>query len=291
MLRNLLTSGSSMRSRFIVLSLFAVLLSGCATTRLPSNLSNAIVNSDDLETIHDGLPSYLLMVDALTLTYPNSESLHLTAASLNGSYAGVFIPDEQRSRKKRMSEKALDHAQTAFCLHDKDACDLLTMNANTLSELITEWDDVDDVPYLYALGTAWASYIQSNSDDWLAVAQLGQAEAVLKQVVSVDAGYEKGTALLYLGVMNSILPPSLGGKPDVAKAYYDQALAVAEDQNLIIHVYYAANFARLIFDQELHDRLLKKVLELDPYVDGYTLQNIYAQKRAAELLATSNDYF
>jgi tetratricopeptide (TPR) repeat protein len=268
-----------------------VFLAGCATTRLPSNLSNAIVNSDDLTTVQDGLPSYLLMVDALTLTYPNSESLHLTAASLNGAYGGVFVPADDVKRKKLLAAKALEHAQTAFCLHDDDACNLTKMDANVLSEALIEWDSEKDIPYLYALGTAWASYIQANTDDWLAVAQLGQAEAVLKQVVSIDPGYEKGTALLYLGVMNSILPPSLGGKPDVAKEYYNQALEVARGQNLIIYVYYAANYARLLFDQKLHDELLREALSLDPYVDGYTLQNIYAQEQAADLLASSDDYF
>ncbi|TCS40750.1 TRAP transporter TatT component family protein [Reinekea marinisedimentorum] len=275
----------------ILASLSIVFFAGCATTRLPSNLSNAIVNSDDLSTVQDGLPSYLLMVDALTLTYPNSESLHLTAASLNGAYGGVFVGPEDVERKKLLSKKALGHAQTAFCLHDDDACGLTAMDANQLAEALVEWQDAKDIPYLYSLGTAWASYIQSNSDDWLVVAQLGQAETVLKQVASLDPTYEKGTALLYLGVMNSILPPSLGGKPDVAKHYYEQALEVAQGQNLIIYVYYAANYARLVFDQELHDELLNEVLELDPYVDGYTLQNIYAQKQAVELLASSNDYF
>ncbi len=278
-----------MRKIVILAMLFAV--SGCATTRLPGNLSGAILNSDDLQTVSDGLPSYLLMVDALTDTYPKSADMHLTAASLNGSYAGVFVPDSQPERKKRMATKALNHSFTAFCLHDKKVCGLAEMDSDAFNATIEQRNSDKDLPYLYSLGTGWASYIQANSDDWLAIAQLGKAEAVLKQVVSIEPDYEKGTAQLYLGVMNSILPPSLGGKPEVAKAYYEAALRAGNEQNLIIYVYYASNFARLMFDQELHDSLLQQALSLDPYVEGYTLQNFYAQKRAAELLATSNDYF
>jgi hypothetical protein len=266
-------------------------LCSCATTQLPSNLSGAILNSDDLETVNDGLPAYLLMVDALVSTYPKSESMHLTASSLNGAYAGVFVPDDQVARKKTMSRKALDHAFKAFCLHDRKACELEAVDPEALSQVISQWSSKKDVPYLYALGTAWASYIQANADDWLVIAQLGQAEAVLRQLVEIDADYEKGTGLLYLGVMNSILPPSLGGKPDVAQDFYERALVAGNDENLIIYVYYASNFARLIFDQELHDRLLQRALSLDPYVVGYTLQNIYAQKQAEALLASSYDYF
>lgn len=290
MLENPVHGGLSMKVRILVF-LSIVFFASCATTRLPSNLSNAIVNSDDLSTVQDGLPSYLLMVDALTLTYPKSESLHLTAASLNGAYGGVFVPAGDAERKKLLAKKALRHAQTAFCLHDDDACGLTDLNANELAEALVEWDSEKDIPFLYSLGTAWASYIQANSDDWLAVAQLGQAETVLKQVVALDPAYEMGTALLYLGVMNSILPPSLGGKPDIAQEYYEQALDVANGQNLIIYVFYAANYARLVFDQELHDELLNEALAKDPYVDGYTLQNVYAQRQAVELLASSNDYF
>ena len=275
----------------IAVVLAALSLSACATMKIPENLSTAILDSEDIETVKDGLPSYLLLVDALTLTYPKSESLQLTAASLNGAYAGVFVPASQPERKKLLANKALAHAQRAFCLHDKDACGLRSLAPDALQAALSQWQRQKDLPYLYALGTAWASYIQANSDDWLAVAELGKAELVLKQLVAVAPDYELGTAQLYLGVMNSILPPSLGGKPDVARQYYDAAVKAGEQKNLIIYVYYASNYARLIFDQELHDSLLKTAIKLDPHVPGYTLQNIYAQKLAKELLASSNDYF
>lgn len=278
-------------SRFLSWLAIAFLLTGCATTKLPTNLSRAILNSDDLGTVSDGLPSYLLMVDALTLTYPKSEAMHLTAASLNGAYGGVFVPTEQAERKRRLAEKALQHASTALCLHNRNACDVTSQPIDDLVVTLAELDHEKDVPYLYALGTAWASYIQANADDWLVIAQLGQAEAVLKHLSELAPGYEKGMVELYLGVMNSILPPSLGGKPDVAKAYYEAALAAGKGENIIIYVYYASNFARLVFDQELHDALLEQALAADPYVEGYTLQNVYAQQLAAELLAGSNDYF
>jgi len=275
---------------FLVL-LAGLVLSGCATRQLPSNLSSAILNSDDLQTVEDGLPSYLLMIDALVETYPDSEQMQLTAASLNSAYAGVFIPPEQTERRRAMSAKALDYAFSAFCTYDDDACGLREVKPDQIESALSQWDHPDDLPYLYTLGTAWASYIQNNSDDWLAVAQLGPARAVVERTVAIEPGYERGTALLYLGVMNSILPPSLGGKPDVAQAYYEQALDAADGQNLIIQVYYASQFARLVFDRELHDRLLQDALSRDPYVEGLTLQNRYAQQQAERLLANADDYF
>ncbi|GGX61955.1 hypothetical protein GCM10007392_32260 [Saccharospirillum salsuginis] len=269
----------------------ALLLTGCATLKLPENLSGAILNSDDLQTVEDGLPSYLLMVDALVETYPRNEDMKLTAASLNGAYAGVFVEPDNLKRRQRLSAKALNYAFDAFCTYDEAACDLREVEPDALPDTLAQWRDEDDLPYLYTLGTAWAGYIQNHSDDWLAIAQLGQAEAVLEQTIAVEPGYEHGTALLYLGVMNSILPPSLGGKPEVAQDYYERALDAADGRNLIIQVYYASQYARLVFDRDLHDRLLQDALSRDPYVEGLTLQNVYAQKRAEELLASADDYF
>lgn len=275
----------------LYLILVCVALSSCATVQIPNNLSSAILNSDDLQTVNDGLPAYLLMVDALVETYPKSESLRLTSASLNGSYGGVFVPADQPERQKRLTAKALEQAGIAFCLYDNKACDLTALKPVELEQALPQWNSPKDLPYLYALGTAWASYIQAHADDWLVIAQLGRAEAVLKQLVSIEPEYEKGMALLYLGVMNSILPPSLGGQPDIAQDYYERALVAGNEENLIIYVYYASNFARLMFDQALHDDLLNRALSLDPYVDGYTLQNVFALEQAKQLLATSNDYF
>lgn len=279
-----------MRS-ILVVTLVATLLGGCAITRLPDNLSSSILDSDDLNTVQDGLPSYLLMLDALVETYPRRASFQLTAASLNGAYAGVFIPAEQVERRKAMSSKALEYAFDAFCTHDSNACNLRDIAPRDLPEALTRWQRERDLPYLYTLGSNWASYIQNHSDDWLVVAQLGQAEAVLQQSVSIDPTYEHGTALLYLGVMNSILPPSLGGKPDVAQGYYEEAMRVSEGRNLIVPLYYALQYARLMFDRELHDRLLQELLSQDPYVEGLTLQNVYAQQQAERLLLQADDYF
>lgn len=273
------------------LALAVVLLGGCAATKLPNNLSNAILDSDDLETVEDGLPSYLLMIDALVATYPKNEEMKRTAATLNSAYAGVFVEVDNLDRRKNMTAKSLDYAFDAFCTYDNDACGLRQVPPDELADSLQQWDDRDDLPYLYTLGTSWASYIQAHSDDWLAVAQLGQAQSVLEQAVAIEPGYERGTALLYLGVMNSILPPSLGGKPDVAQDYYERALAAANGENLIIQVYYASQYARLLFDRELHDRLLQQVLSSDPYVEGLTLQNIYAQQEAKRLLASADAYF
>ena len=124
-----------------------------------------------------------------------------------------------------------------------------------------------------------------------AIADLAKVQLIMELVVERDESYDHGQGLLYLGVLNSLIPPSLGGKPDVARGYFDRAIKVTEGKNLYIKVMYAQQYARMMFDQELHDELLQSVIESNPEVENLWLQNVYAQKQAAVLLAESVEYF
>jgi hypothetical protein len=113
----------------------------------------------------------------------------------------------------------------------------------------------------------------------------------MQHVVALQPGYERGQAHMYLGVLNSILPEALGGKPEQARYHYEQAIALSKGRNLMAKTLYAERYARLMFDQELHDRLLREVLEADPTEHGLTLQNTVAQRDARRLLDDSAAYF
>jgi hypothetical protein len=56
-------------------------------------------------------------------------------------------------------------------------------------------------------------------------------------------------------------------------------------------VLYAQQYARLLFEQELHDRLLNEVLNADAHAEGLTLLNQLAKQQAKVLLAESAEYF
>jgi hypothetical protein len=96
---------------------------------------------------------------------------------------------------------------------------------------------------------------------------------------------------LYLGVLESLIPAVSGGKPEVARGYFDRAIEMSKGQNLTAKVQYAERLARPQFDRPLHDRLLNEVLAANPHVPGRTLMNTLAQERARELLAGADKYF
>ena len=274
--------------RNLTLVALCVLLQACAVARLGDNLPYGVLNNDDIELVGEGLPTYLLMVDGMIINWPESESLLQSGAGLYSAYAGIYVEDEERARA--LTNKAMGYALRAACARDKDWCDVRTIKIEHFDALLADTGK-KDVPMMYTLGTTWVSYIQQNSGDWNAVGELGRVDALMQRVVELDEGYEFGQAHMYLGALNSILPASLGGNPDKAKQHFDKAVELSAGRNLLAKTLCAERYARLTFDQELHDRLLKEVLAADPHEHGLTLQNRYAQRQAEALLADSAEYF
>ncbi|WP_255858420.1 TRAP transporter TatT component family protein [Bacterioplanoides sp. SCSIO 12839] len=264
-------------------------LTACSVGNLPNNLSRSMMNQEDPEVVAAGAPAYLLLLDALILTYPDDEEFLLAGARLYGAYAGVFAEDE--SQAKLMANKAMDYARRALCEYDDDLCLATEGQLDELTTLLNDEYDEDDVPVVYAFASAWAGWIQANSDDWNAIAQVGKVKAMMQWVVGYEPDYDNATVQVYLGVLETQLPPSLGGKPEVGRNYFEQALAYTNDRHLMAKVLFAKQYARLLFDQELHDRLLQETLDADPEMEGLTLINTLAQRQAAELLAESAEYF
>jgi uncharacterized protein YceK len=283
-----------MRPIYLFVSLTLLLLPGCSsvvtkvTNQLSNNLSNAIINNDDPETVEAGSASYLLLIDSLIEGDPQNESLLLAGSKLYGAYTSAFIKEPERA--KRLASKARDYTDRALCAHDTKLCNLLDRPYDDFTTAISSLK-VDDVPLLYASGAAWASWIQANSSDWSAIANLAKVKAVMERVVELDESYNHGEGHLYLGVFATLLPPALGGKPEEGRVHFERAIALSAGRDLMAKVEYARRYARITYDRPLHDRLLQEVLDADAVATGLTLSNVLAKRQARELLASADKYF
>lgn len=275
--------------RFITSLLLLALLSGCAVSQLPDNLSRAIMNQDEPTIIEAGAPSYLLLLDALILTYPNDKKLLLAGSRLYGSYAGGFVKNEEQA--KHMSDQAMEYAERALCLHKKKSCYMLNASQDEFEYELANNFKAKDIDLVYSVATAWLGWIQTHSDDWNAIAQLGKVKATMQWVAQHSLGYDNGMVQVYLGALETLLPPSLGGKPELGRLHFVTAIEMSEGHNLMAYVVFAEKYARLMFDQELHDELLNKALETEAHYEGLTLINRLAQQQAKVLLDESTDYF
>ncbi len=259
-----------------------------ATNKMAKNLSAAITNNDDLATVKAGAPAYLLMLDSFIEGDPDDSDMHIAAAKLYSAYAGVFVKNKQRA--KRLTQKSLDLALRANCLQKSASCNLKKMKFPEFKKVIETYEK-DHIALLFTLGTSWAGWIQNRGGDWNAATDLARVTKIMQHVIKLDDKYESGQAHLYLGVLNTLLPPALGGKPGIGQKHFKKAIQISQNKNLMAKVLYAEKYARLVFDHTLHDQLLKQVLDTEPRIDGFTLTNMLAHKQARALLASSKDYF
>ena len=274
-----------------------LLLAGCAGLvqkagdRFADNLGRAVLDHDDPATVRDGLPAYLLLLDSMVVDAaaddPATVGTLLAAAKLNGAYAGNFTGDDPE-RAKRLAARAMAYARRATCLRDATLCAALDGDAEAFDAAVAA---NDDAPLLYALAAAWLGTVQANSSDWGAIADLPKIEALLARVVAIDPRTDGGQAHVYLGVLNSLRPEAVGGKPELGRRHFATAWDLSGGRNLLAKVLEAEFNARLLFDQERHDRLLSEVLSADPRAPGFTLINTLAQDRARKLLESGKDYF
>lgn len=275
---------------FLVFSLTACpgRVMNSAAKSVAEGLNRAIINQNDVVTVRDGLPSYLLVVDGLIESNPENIDLLMAGARLYSLYASSFVSDPARARL--MATRGHQYGQRLLCMELDDLCDAAT---ESFDEFMVELRDTDDdnVPVLYSVASAWASLIQANTGDWNSIADLPKVKAMMERVVKLNESYDHGNAHLYLGVLATQLPPDLGGRPDEGRDHFERAILLSERHNLIAQVLYARQYARLVFDRELHDRLLNEVMNAPADVYGLTLSNTLAKQEAERLLATADAYF
>ena len=158
-------------------------------------------------------------------------------------------------------------------------------------------DGSDD---MYVAGHSYATWdgpggqapLHAHSGDWDNLADIAKVESLVKRLLDLDETYYYGSPHLAMGILKTLLPKALGGRPEEAKVHFEKAIELSEGKFLPAQVTFAQRYARLTFDRDLHDRLLKQVMETPvDIVPELTLINAMAKKQAAALLADADDYF
>lgn len=272
----------------------AASLGGCASlissaaTNLADNLSIAILNQDDPELVRAGAPSYLLLLDSFIEGSPDDPDILSAGATLYATYGAVFADDEVRA--SRLTTRARRYALTAICETYSPSCG---WEDATYDEFVATLDGVGprQAEYLYTYGFASLAYLRAHSSDWNSLAELPQIEALFERYLDISGDEVNGSVYTYMGILLTLRPPALGGEPERAREYFEQAITLTNGRDLSAKVEFARGYAKLLYERELHDQLLNEVLEADPYQDGFTLSNVLAQEDALILMAEADDYF
>jgi hypothetical protein len=234
------------------------------------------------------VPAYLLMIDAMILDDPENREMLKAGATLCNAYITAFVED--RERGKRLAEKSVRYAKRAFCLARQNECDLLSKDFDVFKESLLDTPP-ELLPELYTLGASLAAWIDVNRSSMNAVAQIPRVKAIMQRVVNVDETFENGSAHLYLGVLNTVIPPIMGGKPEAGRKHFQKAIKISRGNNLMAKVLFAKHYARMVFNRKLHDRLLREVIESKPDAPDLTLINALAKREAEKLLESADEYF
>ena len=246
----------------------------------------AILNSPDIETVKEAIPAYLVLIDGFLVDGEGDPSLYLAASQLNGAFTALV----EEERAQILATKAFDYAQRGACLKRRELCGLGQLPFKSF-ETRVDGLSAQAIDPAYQLAVAWTGYIQANSGDMRAIGQLGRVKYLLERVLALDPRWAEGSAQLYMGGLETILPASMGGKPEKGRMHFERAIEYSDGRFLMAKVIYAEQYAKLVFDKELHDRLLTEVVNADPVALDLTLINRVAQRRAAVLLAESDEYF
>ena len=277
---------------FILLLMFSVASCGHlisnAKKEFAQDLSATILDFDDPETIKKGVPAYLILTSSMIKGDPENPELLEAGAQLYGAYASSFTDSVES--KKALTNRAFAYASRAMCIRDVNFCEVKSISYFEFERRLAAVDKIQVKP-LFIFVSSWAGIIEANSSDWNAVAELPKVKSGIQRVLEIDETVSNGNAHLYMAVMESLLPPALGGKPDLAKKHFDRAIELSEGKNLMAKTLYAEKYARMLFDRELHDKLLTQVIEADIGPQDQRLINTMAKQKAAELLSDADDYF
>ncbi len=277
--------------------LVGLLAAGCsglirnAARPVMSNVVLAVMKQRDVELVRQAAPAYMVMLDGLAEGSPDDPETLVAASQLYSAYAGAFLLGQEKERARLLTGRArfyaiqaASHVNDTFArLHDKPAGQFAPAAAAF---------GKGDEPLLLALINAWAGYIQARSESFDALADLPKIELLARRLLEIDETYYYGAGHLVMGVLKSLLPPAMGGRPEEARKHFERAMEISNNRLLSVQVTFAARYARGVYDRELHDRLLKEVLaQRADRIPELTLINTLAKREAEKLLAGADEYF
>ncbi|MBU0730003.1 MAG: TRAP transporter TatT component family protein [Proteobacteria bacterium] len=279
--------------RTVFALILLVLFSGCTTVVVNYVIDPTFENlqqQTDLNLVCEGAPSFLLIIDSLIVSNPQSLKMLMAGTQAYASYTAVLAECNRDERMGQLSLKAKKYGLTLLGLFPKFK--------ENMEKPVTEFENAisgfnkNDVDALFWGGYGWATNIMHQDGSPAALADLLKIEQIMLKVVELEDTYYNGAAHLFLGVYYGSRPSMYGGQPEKSRQHFEKALAISNHQFLAVQVAFAENYARMTFDRDLYGKLLQEVvdfpLESRPEL---SLTNQVAKRKARRLLDQIDDFF
>jgi tetratricopeptide (TPR) repeat protein len=294
-----------------------VLGSGCAETmtRMGVNMtvpaiakaSQNFAMESDLDLAREAAPGQLKTADGFLATVPENRQLLQVVAQGFIEYAFGFLeddldttPDDQAhaAQRERLTaratgiyDRALEFSLRLIATDDKNFKEAFLKDAAS-TEAEAKKLDKDSAAGLLFAGMALGSSINLNRNDVGRVVDLPKAIVLVKRAYQLDPKFYNGGAAMTLGLVYASQGKAMGGDPDAAKKYFDEAIGVTGGRYLMAKVFMARYYAVVIQDRALFESTLKEVLNTPASIfPEYRLANELAKRRAKRYLDHVEDYF
>jgi hypothetical protein len=273
-----------------VLVLLCCSLASCSRIITGTVIKPAIGNlqqETDIELVCDGAPAYLLMLDSMLVSSPDNSELLIIASQSYSAYVPTLTEcGGSASRLAAMAEKANLYGQKLLLplLPAGRGTDSATFDRRLASL------GKSDVPAVFWGATGWLTWILRQNNSPEAVADIVFIEKIMARLLELNESYQGGSIHLFFGAYYAAKPEMLGGNMQKSAEHFERALAISDRRFLLTQVTYAEKLARMTMNSELHDSLLREVLEFPlAKAPEFALSNQLAKKRAEKLLA--ENYF
>ncbi len=244
----------------------------------------------DLHLVSQAIPANLLLVDGLIRTDPKNKDLLTVSSFLHFGYALGFVEPDSLELASQYYATGRDHGLQAL-EHRKP---FARNRDGTLEEFERGLASVmrTDVPALAWATANWGRWISLNLESPAAVAQQPRLEAMLNRLLVLDPEFEAGLPHVLRGMLDSMRPEMLGGRPDSAQAHFQKAFALAPGANMLYYVFYAEYYCRQVLDEACFDTTLDEVEKSsDTGPPQFRLMNEIARRRAKALRARKDELF
>jgi tetratricopeptide (TPR) repeat protein len=272
-----------------------------------SKASAAFAAESDVDLAREAAPGQIKTVEGFLVTVPDNRELLRVVSQAYLEYAFGFLEDDLEStpddqshaaarehltkRATGIYERSLDYALKLIATDDKDFHDAFMKDAAT-TEAEAKKLDHDAMAGLLFAGMALGSSINLNRNDVGRVVDLPKAIVLVKRAYALDPKFYNGGAAMTLGLIYSSQGKAMGGDPEAAKKYFDEAIAVSGGKYLMTKVFMARFYAVVIQDRALFESTLKEVLNTPANVfPEQRLANELAKRRAKRYLDHVEDYF
>jgi tetratricopeptide (TPR) repeat protein len=297
------------------LALVPLLGLGCNMNEFSVNLtapvlheaSKAFAMENDLQFAREAAPGNLVTLVGFLYSAPNNRYLLETCAQGFAEYAFGFLEDDleqlpdddkHEAQRKLLTQRATDLYDRAlgFSLRliatDDKHFDAAFKKDVTATEAEAKKLDKDSVAGLMFGGMSLASAINLNRNDVARVVDLPKAIAMIKRAHELDPKFDNASAAMLLGVVYSSQGKAMGGNPELAKKFFDEAIAATGGKYLLVKVMMARFYAVVIQDRALFDKTMKDVLAAPSDIwPEQRLANELAKRRAKRYLDHAEDYF